>query len=123
MKAPSVENISMWHDTVYNLEPNSMRLFNEIMEMLRKVKSMRGYNNYIRIWVSEERGTVADMRFDDLEEAMDYFEVDNEAALNKAFLERYPDEKSWFMLESLYNDDGRILRLNNFTICMLESGT
>ena len=77
MKAPSIKNISMWNETAYNLEPNSMRLFNEIMEMLRKVKPMRSCNNYVRIWVSEERGTVADMRFSVLEEAIDFFEIDN----------------------------------------------
>lgn len=118
MKAPSIKNISMWNETAYNLEPNSMRLFNEIMEMLRKVKPMRSCNNYVRIWVSEERGTVADMRFSVLEEAIDFFEIDNEKDLNKAFLERYPDEKYWFMLEALCNDDGRTLRLNNFSICI-----
>lgn len=108
----------MWNETVYNLEPNSMRLFNKIMEMLRKVKPMRSYNNYVRIWVSEERGTIADMRFSDIEEAMDYFEVEDKKDLTKAFLEQYPDERYWFMLESLHNDDARILRLNNFTICI-----
>lgn len=118
MKAPSVENISQWNETVYKLEPNSMRLFNEIMGMLRNVKPMRSDNNYVRIWVSEERGTIADMRFDNLEDAMYYFEVDNEEDLGKAFLERYPDEKYWFLLESLYNKDGRILILNRFTICI-----
>lgn len=118
MKAPSVENILMCNETIYNLEPNSMRLFNEITEILCNVKPMRSDNNYVRIWVSEERGNVADMGFDDLEEAMNHFEVDNEEDLYKAFLKWYPDEKYWFMLESLYNDDGRILRLKNFTICI-----
>lgn len=74
----------------------------EIRNALQEgVDTEGGYNNYVRIWVSEERGTVADMRFSDLEEAMDFFEVDNEKDLNKAFLEWYPDEKYWFMLEAL----------------------
>ena len=118
MKAPSVENISMWNETVYNLESNSMQLFNEITEMLRNVKPMRSYNDYVRIWVPEERGTISDMQFGDLEDAMDYFEVDNEENLNNAFLNQYPDEKYWFMIESMYNEDGRILRLRHFTICI-----
>ena len=33
MKAPSIENMSMWNESVYNLEPNSLQLFDEIMEM------------------------------------------------------------------------------------------
>lgn len=118
MKAPSVENISIWNETVYNLEPNSMRLFNEITQMLGQIEPMQNNNNYKRMWLSVERGTVEDMRFDDLDEAMDYFEVENEADLKKKFLEWYPDEKYWFMLEALHNENCRILRLKRFTICI-----
>ena len=82
MKAPSIENMSMWNESVYNLEPNSLQLFDEIMEMLGRVEPMRSNGDYKRIWLSEERGAVADMRFDDIEEAMEYFETDNESDLN-----------------------------------------
>ena len=118
MKAPSIENMSIWNETVYHLELNSMRLFDEIMEMLGRIEPMRSNSDYKRIWLSEERGTVADMRFDDIEEAMEYFEADNESDLNNKFLERYPDEKSWFLLESLHNEECRVLKLRHFTICI-----
>ncbi len=118
MKAPSIENMSMWNESVYNLEPNSLQLFDEIMEMLGRIEPMRSNGDYKRIWLSEERGAVADMRFDDIEEAMEYFETDNESDLNSKFLERYPDEKSWFLLESLHNEECRVLKLRHFTICI-----
>ena len=118
MKAPSIENMSIWNETVYHLELNSMRLFDEIMEMLGRIEPMRSNSDYKRIWLSEERGTVADMRFDDIEEAMEYFEADNESDLNNKFLERYPDEKSWFLLESLHNEECSVLKLRYFTICI-----
>lgn len=118
MKAPSIENMSLWSQTVYNLEPNSRRLFDEIMQMLGRIEPMRSNNNYKRVWLSEERGSVSDMRFDDMEEAMDYFEVDSEADLQKAFLEQYPDDRCWFMLESLSNEDCRILKLKYLSICI-----
>ena len=105
MKAPRIENMLMWNETVYHLEPNSMRLFNEIMEMLGRIEPMQRNSDYKRIWLSEKRGTVADMHFDDIEDAMEYFEADNESDLNSKFLERYPDEKSWFLLESLHNEE------------------
>ncbi len=118
MKAPSIENMSLWNRAVYNLEPNSMRLFDEITLMLGRIEPMRSNNSYKRIWLSEERGSVSDMRFDDIEEAMDHFEVDNEEDLQKTFIEQYPDERYWFMLESLCNEDCRILKLKYLTICI-----
>lgn len=118
MKAPSIENMSLWNRTVYNLEPNSMQLFDEITLMLGRIEPMRSNNNYKRIWLSEEKGSISDMRFDDLEEAMDYFEVDNETDLQKTFLEQYPDDRYWFMLESLCNEDCRILKLKYLSICI-----
>lgn len=118
MKAPSIYNISIWRDTVYNLEPISMRLFDEIMLLLDEIEPMRDNNSYKRVWVSEERGTVADMRFDDIDNAMDYFEVESEQELEKAFLERYPDEKYWFMLEAMKNEECRILRINHLAVCI-----
>ncbi len=118
MKAPSIENLSLWNRTVYNLEPNSKRLFDEIMLMFGRIEPMRSNNNYKRICLSEERGSVSDMRFDDLEEAMDYFDVDNEADLQRVFQNQYPYEKYWFMLESLSNEDCKILKLKHFSICI-----
>ncbi len=120
MKAPSIYNMSMWSDTVYNLDSQSMDIFDEITEMLSKVKPMRSNNNYIRIWLSEERGTVADMRFTDVEEAKEYFEADSEAELNSAFLNQYPQERYWFMLESLHNEDCRILRLKHLSFVVYD---
>ena len=102
MKAPSIENMSMWNESVYNLEPNSLQLFDEIMEMLGRIEPMRSNGDYKRIWLSEERGAVADIESD----------------LNSKFLERYPDEKSWFLLESLHNEECRVLKLRHFTICI-----
>lgn len=54
MKAPSIENMSIWNETVYHLELNSMRLFDEIMEMLGRIEPMRSNSDYKRIWLSEE---------------------------------------------------------------------
>ncbi len=118
MKAPSIENMSLWSQTVYNLEPSSLRLFDEITLLLGRIEPMRSNNNYKRVWLSEERGSVSDMRFDDIEEAMDFFEVENKADLQKAFLEQYPDDRYWFMLESLSNEDCRILKLKYLAICI-----
>ncbi len=118
MKAPSIENISLWNRTVYNLESKSMQLFEDIMLMLGKIKPMRSNDNYKRIWLSEERGSVSDMGFDNREEAMAYFEADNEADLQKVFLKQYPDDRCWFMVEALSNEDCRILKLKYFAICI-----
>ena len=95
MKAPSIENMSIWNETVYHLELNCMRLFDEIMEMLGRIEPMRSNSDYKRIWLSEERGTVADMRFDDIEEAMEYFEADNESDLNNHFQNPFSHELNW----------------------------
>ncbi len=116
IKAPSIENITIWRNQVYNLEKNSMKLFDEIMELLDRIEPMRSNNNYKRVWLNAERGSVSDMRFNDLDDAMDYFEVDNEADLHKKFLEMYPDEKYWFMLESVSNEDARILIVQKLAI-------
>lgn len=95
-----------------------MRLFNEIMVLLDQIEPMRSPNNYKRIWVSECRGTIDDMLFDDLEEAMDYFDVESEADLQKKFLNWYSEERYWFMLEAMHNEECRFLRFTHFTICI-----
>ncbi len=120
LKAPRILNFTFWRREFYKLDAKSIEIFNEILVLLEKIELMRETNNYREIWLSAERGTLADMNFSDDDDACDYFDIDDKSKLQAAFEERYPDEKYWFLLQSAYNEDGKVIRIKETSIYQLN---
>ena len=120
MKAPRICNFTFWHQEYYRLDAKSAELFNEIMDLFERIEPMRETNNCREVWLSAERGTLADMNFADEDDACDFFEIDDKSKLQEAFEERYPDKKYWFLIQSAYNEDGKVIRIKETSIYQLN---
>lgn len=120
MYAAQIYRRTQWSSTeIRNLIPESMAVFDEIFAMLEQIETEQ-LNQYRAVWLCADRGTVQDMGFADETETLEYFGVSDQAQLQEAFLREFPDEVYWFKLETMQDGSWRHLRLQNFSVTIVE---
>ena len=121
MYAPRIFRMTQWGNSdIQNLNPASMALFDEIFAMLEQIETNK-INNYRAVWLRADRGSVADLGFEDNEDACEYFGITDEGRIQQAFLREFPDETYWFKLEAVNDRDYyRHLGLRNFSVTIVS---
>ncbi len=120
MKAPQVLNWSYKKMKIGRLSGKGKELFDKIFELIDKIDT-KDDERRISLWLSTERGTVADYEFEDDEEAILYFGVDKIEEVEPFFLEMYPSEVYWVKVDTVHNDICRYLRVNDFEIGIMDA--
>lgn len=94
------------------INDESMKVLDEIFDLLES-RIERVTDEMWYMWIKAERGT-----FEEYEKSEDYrFDVESE----KEYREKYDDISLWLPLHAIKNKYAKLLRINDFTICIQEN--
>ncbi len=114
MNAAQVQNFTGFGQEFYNITSESKKIFNEIFDILKRIKPS-GDRNYRQAWFKVPRGYCLD-GFEDVEDALDYYDIKDESKLQSEYEKDYPSEFYWFQLESIEDDYARALQIDRFFV-------